>query len=318
MLLDFAMLAGGLVLLVFAGDYLVKGAVGLAENLGIPSLIIGLTIVAFGTSAPELFVSLQSAFAGSPEIAIGNVVGSNIANVLLVMGLPAIIAAIHANQRGLSRNVAVMFAFTIAFMWILADGQITRTEGGLLFAGLVLFIVAQILRARAAMAAADAEEIPGDYHEDIGEAPHSALAIAGFLAGALIGLPVAAHFTVAGASGLAEAFGVSKEAIGLTIVAVGTSLPELATSVAAAMKRQADVALGNVIGSNIFNIAAIMGITGLIIPIPVSEAAIARDMWVMLATAVVLTVICFGKITTGRAIGAAMLAAYVTYIVSVF
>ena len=318
MLLDILMLVGGLVLLVYAGDALVKGAVGLAENLGIPSLIIGLTIVAFGTSAPELFVSLQSAFAGSPEIAIGNVIGSNIANVLLVMGLPALIAAIHANQRGLSRNVAVMLAFTIAFMWVITDGSITRVEGTLLFAGLMVFILAQILRARAAMAAADAEEIPGDYHEEIGEAPHSALAIAGFLAGGLVGLPVAAHFTVAGASGLAEAFGVSKEAIGLTIVAVGTSLPELATSVAAAMKRQADVALGNIIGSNIFNIAAIMGITGMIIPIPVSDVVIARDMWVMLATSVILSLICFGRVTTGRIIGGAMLAGYAAYIVSVF
>jgi len=180
MLFDIAMLVAGLVLLVFAGDYLVKGAVGLAENLGIPALIIGLTIVAFGTSAPELFVALQSALTGVPDIATGNVVGSNIANVLLVMGLPALFSPIHANQRGLSRNVAVMMVFTVAFMWLISDGLLSRLEAGALFGGLLVFIAAQALRARAAIEAAD-DDVPVDYHEEIGEAPHSAARIALFL-----------------------------------------------------------------------------------------------------------------------------------------
>lgn len=318
MLFDFAMLVAGLVLLVFAGDYLVKGAVGLAENLGIPALIIGLTIVAFGTSAPELFVALQSALGGVPDIATGNVVGSNIANVLLVMGLPALFSPIHANQRGLSRNVAVMLVFTVAFIWLIGDGMLSRLEAAGLFGGLIVFIVAQAIRAQQAMAAADEDDLPADYHDDIGEAPHSAPMIAVFLVGGIVGLPIAAHLTVSGASGIAASFGVSEAAIGLTIVAIGTSLPELATTLAAAMRREADVALGNIIGSNIFNLAAIMGITGMVVAVPVSDVIIARDNWVMLITSLLLAVICFAKLTTGKTIGAAMLVAYVAYVVVVF
>jgi cation:H+ antiporter len=315
MLLDILMLIAGLVLLVVAGDYLVKGAAGLAENLGIPPLIIGLTIVAFGTSAPELFVSLQSALAEKPDIAVGNVVGSNIANVLLVMGMPALFAPIHAGQRGLSRNVAVMMIFTLAFMWMLSDGILQRAEAAGLFAGLLLFVLAQILRARVAM---DQNEPVGDYHDELGEMPHSASKIAVYLAGGIVGLPIAAHLTVTGASNLAEAFGVSQAAIGLTIVAIGTSLPELATTLVAAWRKNAEVALGNIIGSNIFNIAAIMGVTGMIIPVPVSNIILERDVWIMLVTAILLMVICFFRITTARIIGGAMLAGYLAYIVSVF
>ena len=314
MLFDALMLVAGLVLLVFAGDFLVKGAAGLAENLGIPPLIIGLTIVAFGTSAPELMVSLQSALSGAPDIAVGNVVGSNIANILLVMGIPALFAPIHANQHGLARNVAVMLVFTVAFMWMISDGMLQRVEAAGLFVGLLLFILAQILRARAHID----EEEPEDYHAELGEMPHAPARIALSLGGGLIGLPLAAHLTVGGASGLAETFGVSQAAIGLTIVAVGTSLPELATTLAAAWRKNADVALGNIIGSNIFNIAAIMGITGLIVPVPVSSIMIDRDMWIMLATATALAVICFIRFTTGRILGTAMFAAYLAYIVSVF
>ncbi|QKV18404.1 calcium/sodium antiporter [Oricola thermophila] len=314
MLLDSLMLVVGLVLLVFTGDYLVKGAAGLAEALEIPPLIIGLTIVAFGTSAPELMVSLQSALAGAPDIAVGNVVGSNIANVLLVMGLPALIAAIHANQAGLARNVAIMLAFTVAFMWMISDGQLARVEAAWLFAGLLIFIVVQIVRARTHVDDVGIE----DYHDELGEMPHSPVRIAFYLAGGIIGLPVAAHLTVAGASGLAESFGVSQAAIGLTIVAVGTSLPELATTMMAAWRKNADVALGNIIGSNIFNIAAIMGITGLIVPVSVSPVLVERDMWFMLATSVVLTVLCFARITTGKILGGLMFAIYLAYIVSVF
>lgn len=318
MLFDIAMLVAGLVLLVFAGDYLVKGAVGLAENLGIPALIIGLTIVAFGTSAPELFVALQSALTGVPDIATGNVVGSNIANVLLVMGLPALFSPIHANQRGLSRNVAIMLVFTVAFMWLISDGMLSRFEAMGLFGGLIVFIVTQGIRARQAIAEADEEEVPGDYHDEIGEAPHGPLMIAIFLVGGIIGLPIAAHFTVTGASGIASAFGVSEAAIGLTIVAIGTSLPELATTLSAAMRREADVALGNIIGSNIFNLAAIMGITGMVVAVPVSPDIIVRDNWVMLGTSLLLATICFARITTGKVLGAAMLAGYVAYVVMVF
>ncbi len=316
MLLNSAMLVSGLVLLVFAGDYLVKGAVGLAENFGIPSLIIGLTIVAFGTSAPELVIALDSALSGVPDIAIGNVIGSNIANVLLVMGLPALISPIHSGQRGLSRNVAIMLLFTLAFMWMIEDAYLSTVEAAGLFGGLVLFIVVQILRARLVMEGD--EDAPTDYHDDIGEAPHGNAKIAIFLIIGIVALPIAAHLTVVGASGIARTFGVSDAAIGLTIVAVGTSLPELATSFMAAWRRSGDVALGNIIGSNIFNIAAILGITGLVIPIPIAQSIVDYDMWVMFGVAILLGVICYGKVTTGKFLGGAMLIAYAAYIVSVF
>lgn len=316
MVLNLGMLLIGLVMLVFAGDYMVKGAVGLAEKLGVPSLIIGLTIVAFGTSAPELFVSLDSALSGVPDIAVGNVVGSNIANVLLVMGVPALIMAIPANQRGLSRNVAVMLVFTLAFMWIISDAMLTTLEAGILFAGLLVFLTVQFLRARSSRD--DDEDAPGDYHDDVGEAPHSNGKIAFYLIGGIIALPIAANLTVDGASGIARAFGISDAAIGLTIVAIGTSLPELATSFMAAWRKEDEVALGNIIGSNIFNLAAIMGITGLVLPISVASSIISYDMWIMLAVSLLLAVLCFAKITTGKMLGSAMLIAYVAYIVSVF
>lgn len=316
MLLNTAMLLFGLVLLVFAGDYLVKGAVGLAEKFGIPSLIIGLTIVAFGTSAPELVISLDSALSGVPDIAIGNVMGSNIANVLLVMGLPALITPIKAGQRGLSRNVAIMLFFTLAFMWMVEDAQLTTMEAGGLFGGLLLFILVQVLRARSVMEGD--EDAPHDYHEDIGEAPHGNRQIAIFLIVGIIALPIAAHLTVVGASGIARTFGISDAAIGLTIVAIGTSLPELATSFMAAWRKNGDVALGNIIGSNIFNITAILGITGLVVPIPIAQSLVEFDMWVMFAVSILLAVICYGKVTTGKILGAAMLIAYATYIISVF
>lgn len=316
MLANVLMLVSGLVLLVFAGDYLVKGAVGLAENLGLPSLIIGLTIVAFGTSAPELVISLDSALSGVPDIAVGNVVGSNIANVLLVMGLPALLMPIKADQRGLSRNVGVMLVFTLAFMWMITDGMLSTVEAAVLFGGLIVFLFAQIMRARSLMD--DDDDAPVDYHEEIGEAPHSRGKIALFLIAGIVALPIAAHLTVVGASGIARSFGVADAAIGLTIVAIGTSLPELATSFMAAWRKSGDVALGNIIGSNVFNIAAIMGITGLVIPIPVAQSIVAYDMWVMLGVSIMLAVLCFGKITTGKILGGAMLAGYVTYIITVF
>lgn len=317
MVFDIALLVGGLVLLVFAGDYLVKGAVGLAENLDIPPLIIGLTIVAFGTSAPELFISLQSALKGVDDIAVGNVIGSNIANILLVMGLPALIAVIPADQAGLSRNASIMLVFTLAFMWMISDGVLTRIEAAALFAGLIVFLGAQIVRARAMMKAGSQEEVP-DYHDDVGEAPHSPSRIAMYLLGGIIGLPLAAHFTVTGASSIAGAFGVSEAVIGLTIVAIGTSLPELATSFMAAWRKEGDVALGNIIGSNVFNIAAIMGVTGMIIPLNIAPVLVSYDMWVMLAVSLLLAILCYAKITTGKVLGGAMLVAYTAYIVSVF
>ncbi len=311
MLLSVLMLLAGMVLLFLAGDFLVKGAVGLAENLGIPALVIGLTVVAFGTSAPELFISVQAALAGQSGIAIGNVVGSNIANVLLVVGLPALIAPVTANQPGLRRNMTAMIILTIVFMWLLANGQIGRMEGLALFVSICAFIAWQI---RAGLAAGNG--LAADLADEVGEAPHDRKRVTLYLLGGLVGLPLAAQLTIRGAVDIAEFFDISDAVIGLTVIAVGTSLPELATTLMAAIRRSGAVAIGNIVGSNIFNIAAIMGITAMIAPVRVADRIIAIDMWVMLATTVVLAVLAYARLSAGKLLGLLLLSSFGLYLVS--
>ncbi|MDN2565003.1 calcium/sodium antiporter [Aquibium sp. A9E412] len=313
MLFSVFLLLAGLALLVIAGDYFVKGSVGLAERIGVPALIIGLTVVAFGTSAPELFTSVQASLWGSPGIAVGNVVGSNIANVLLVLGLPALIAPIVAHGAGVRRNLAVMLVVTVVFMWLLGNGHIGRLEGLALFLGLCAFIGWQILEGMNGRAMPE-----HDFHDEVGDAPGRPGRITAYLLAGAIGLPVAAQLTVKGATGIASTFGISDAAIGLTIVAIGTSLPELATTFMAALRRSAAVAIGNVVGSNIFNAAGIMGLTALIAPVDVDQHIIDFDMWVMLGAALLLAVIGFARISLGKIAGAAMFAGFVVYIISVF
>jgi cation:H+ antiporter len=310
MLIDLLLLAGGLVLLVVAGDYLVKGAVGLAENMGISALVIGLTVVAFGTSAPELFISVQAALTGSPGIAVGNVVGSNIANVLLVLGLPALISPVRATEPGLRRNLTFMLVLTLVSLWLFGNGLIGRLEGALLFVTLCGFIAWQVVTARA-----DTIAPP---EAATGPVPHSRGRIAAYLAGGLIGLPVAAQMTVSGASSIASSFGISDAVVGLTIVAVGTSLPELATTFMAAIRRNSAVAIGNVVGSNIFNLAGILGLTALIMPVDVDPRIVGIDMWVMLAAALLVALFGYVRIDAGRGWGVVMLAAFAVYIASFF
>lgn len=230
-MLDFLWLIAGLVLLVAGGDVLVKGAVGLAEKLNIPTLIIGLTIVAFGTSAPELFISVKAALDGASGIAIGNVVGSNIANVLLVMGIPALIAASRCDDAGIGRNMLVMIGFTIVFIAMMYDGNLGRIEGFILIGLLALFIFDQIRSAR------NMPENDGhDYHEEVSSVPKSVWVIALLLVLGLVLLPFGADLTVNAATSIAKRWNVSDAVIGLTIVAIGTSLPELATSVMATIR----------------------------------------------------------------------------------
>jgi cation:H+ antiporter len=313
MLLSVLMLLAGVVLLVLAGDYLVKGAVGLAENMGISPLIIGLTVVAFGTSAPELFVSVQAALTGSPGIAVGNVVGSNIANVLLVLGLPAFIAPIDPRQPGLRRNLTAMLIATVAAMLLIANGLVGRMEGLVLFLGLCGYVGWQVYEARTGVVAP-----AGDIHDEIGEAPRDARRIAGYLIAGLIGLPIAAQLTVSGAVSIAERFGISDAVIGLTVVAVGTSLPELATTLVAAWRRSAAVALGNVVGSNIFNIAGILGLAAMITPLQVDPRIVSIDMWVMLAAAALVAVLGYARIVAGMGWGIVLVAGFIAYMATFF
>jgi cation:H+ antiporter len=306
MILNLLLLAGGLVLLIVSGDYLVRGAAQAAENLGISPLVIGLTVVSAGTSVPELLVSVQAALSGSPGIAIGNVVGSNIANVFLVIGLPALLHPIHSAGTGMRRNITVMLAVTVIFMLILSTGMVGRAEGLLLFLSLSGFVAWQVWTARRAFANGETEP----------PAHHNPKRIAAFLAGGAIGLPIAAQITVHGGVGVAESFNISDAVIGLTVIAVGTSLPELATTIVAAARKSSAIAIGNVVGSNIFNIMGIMGLTALITPVAVDPRVISVDMWVMLGAAIAVAALGFTHYTAGKPVGIAMLATYALYIVT--
>jgi cation:H+ antiporter len=313
-MISFFILIGGLTLLLFAGDYLVRGAVALAEKLGISPLIIGLTIVAFGTSAPELVVSLKAAFAGAYGVAIGNIVGSNIANVLLVLGAPALLAPIMCREDGIGFSLFVMGLLTVTLMVMMGSGALGRFDGLVLVAVLAIFLAWQFKSARSDRAAT----LRGDYHDEIDEVPTRNSVIAAYLLAGLIGLPVGASLTVNGAVDIARFFGVSETVIGLTIVAIGTSLPELVTSVMAAWRGSGAVVIGNVIGSNIFNIAAILGITGLVHPLRVPAHIVHIDMWIMAAVTALVIFLVHSSRTITRVGGTLMLALFTAYVVSVF
>jgi len=277
----------GLMILLLAGDSLVKGAVNLSLRLGVPALIVSLTIVAFGTSAPELLIAIQAVIEDVPDIAMGNVVGSNTANILLVLGLPALFATLHSSDCNTRKTYSFMIAASVLFIALAFRGVFDWIAALMLLAALafVLFDAAREAKGhRAACAAglADEEEIEGA-DPDL---PLWRIAI--FLGLGLIGLPLGADLLVDNASVIARLYGVSDTVIGLTLVAIGTSLPELATTVMAALRRQADVALGNVIGSNMFNLLAIIGVASLIGPIPVDPDFLEFDLWVMLAASVLL------------------------------
>lgn len=306
MFLSLFLLAAGLVLLIVSGDYLVRGAVQAAENLGISPLVIGLTVVSAGTSLPELLVSVQAALSGSPGIAIGNVVGSNIANVFLVIGLPALLHPIRSGGTGMRRNMTVMLAVTVIFMLILSTGLVGRAEGLLLFLSLSGFVAWQVWTARRAFANGESEP----------PAHHKPRRVAAFLIAGVVGLPIAAQMAVRGGVGVAESFDISDAVIGLTVIAIGTSLPELATTIVAAVRKSSAIAIGNVVGSNIFNIMGILGLTALITPVAVDPHVISVDMWVMLGAAIVVAALGFTRYPAGKPVGIAMLAAYTLYIVT--
>ncbi|MCL5777095.1 calcium/sodium antiporter [Limibaculum sp. FT325] len=285
--MDFLFIIAGLVLLLAAGDALVRGAVAVSLRLGVPAVIVGATIVAFGTSAPELLISVQAALEGSPGIALGNVVGSNIANVWLVLGLPALISPIAGCGKDAHRNLWFMMLSTAIFTALILPGTIWWW-GGLILIGVTALMVADSVRHSMTLRAAN-----GEAAEELAELedvdPHMApWKIGGLIVASLIGLPVGAQLLIDGARGVAMAFGVSETVIGLTIVAVGTSLPELATTLMAAVRAQADVAIGNVVGSNIFNVTFIIGAAALVGPMEVPGEILMRDNWVMIAAALTL------------------------------
>ncbi len=291
----------GLAGLFFGGEFLVRGASAIARSFRLSPMVIGLTIVGFGTSAPEMLVSVQAALAGSPAIAIGNVVGSNIANILLILGISAVIAPLIIPVRKLWRDLGFMLLATAVIWVMLLDGNVTRLDGLLLILGLVVFLAVAFLTGKVE----SEEDTSGDMPQWKAWA---------YTLGGLVVLVIGARLLVDGATEIARGFGVSEAVIGLTIVAVGTSLPELATSVVAAIRKQTEIAVGNIVGSNIFNIFGILGTTALIAPIP-SEARFAMvDMPWAAAAAIGLTVLAFLLGGLPRIAGALLLATYGGYL----
>jgi cation:H+ antiporter len=305
----------GLVLLVFAGDFLVRGAVSLAQRAGISTLVIGLTVVAFGTSAPELVVGIDAVLKGAPTLALGNVVGSNIANVLLVVGLPALIAPMTCDAPRLGRNLVIMLVATALFIALAYTGNLGQQEGIILLTFLILFLIYSGMRAKTAPAKTPCGAEQSDAIDELSESPDSYALSGTLVVGGLIGLVIGADLLVVGAVDIATSYGVSEAVIGLTLVAIGTSLPELVTALVAAVRGHCDVAVGNVIGSNLFNLLGIMGITSMIGDVPVPHSFMQVDLWVMLGASMLLIPFCRLRSKVGKASGFAMVGLYIVYIV---
>jgi len=304
------MLAIGLVVLVVGADLLVKGAARLAGSFGVPALVIGLTVVAFGTSAPELAVSVKSAWSGQAELAIANAVGSNIFNVLFILGASALIAPLIISRQLIRQDVPIMVLVSVLAWWMTQDGQISRWDAGLLFSGLLLYTWFLFRQGKASGADTTDEEVEELLHNSSPVWQNLLLFVVG-----LVLLVLGSRWLVDAAVELARAFGVNEAVIGLTIIAAGTSLPEVVTSVVASMKGQRDIAVGNVVGSNIFNILCVLGVSGLVSPTPLAAGPqlIQLDIPVMVAVALLCVPLFFIGARVNRLEGALFLLLYVAY-----
>ena len=298
----------GLIVLLVAGDLLVRGAVNFSLKIKIPAFIVSLTVVALGTSAPELLVAIRAILDNSPGIALGNVVGSNIANVFLVLGIPALIAGINTRECNTRKNYVFMMIATIIFLSLAFIGNFSLPQGILLLVLLILFL---LITARDTLKMQDKISNLEVENTD----PNLVFwKIILFLSLGFIGLPIGADILVKNASLIAKSYGLSDEVIGLTLVALGTSLPELATTLMAALRKQADVALGNVIGSNIFNLFAIVGITTMFGDIPIASSFFNFDFWIMFGAGVVLFPFVYMRVNINRLWGAFLTLTYVGYL----
>lgn len=320
MLFDVGFIIAGLAMLFFGGEWLVKGSVGVAVRFGVSTLLVSLVIIGFGTSAPELVVSVQAALNGSPEISLGNVVGSNIANILLILGVAAVIYPVASGSLEIRRNALIVIAaslFLCALTFLHAINLIAGVVMIAILAGYIFWSYSADKKSRGDEAVKNTE---AHVHtqEDAPEAPRQLWVCVAFIVAGLVLLVVGANLLVKGAVSIATAAGVSEAIIGLTLVAVGTSLPELATAVVAALKKHGDVVIGNVLGSNMFNILFILGVTGIISPLPMEGRIADIDVWVMLGIAVLL----YPLVRTSRKIdrkeGIFMLALYAAYTAAMF
>jgi len=313
-LVAFASLIGGLVLLAAAGDFLVGGAVSLGRHLGVSPLFAGIFVVGFGTSAPEMIVAVDAALDGHPELALGNIVGSNIANVWLVLGLPALISPLATGEFGQKRALLAMLIATLVWIVVTATGPLHAGVGAAFIAGLVVYALITYFAARQAVSAGVDVGMEEEEQQVYGW-PRTL----GLLAIGLIGLPIGASLIVDGGVHVARTFDVPEEIIGLTLLAIGTSLPEIGAGVAAAMRGHGSVCVGNVLGSNIFNIAGAGGIVGLMAgfsdrPIQVTETFLVYDHWAMAAAALTLGLFIVTRSSITRLAGILLLLVYLAYI----
>lgn len=300
-------LIGGLLGLFLGGEGLIRGSASLSIRIGISPLVVGLTVVAFGTSSPELLVSLKAAFMGNSTIALGNVIGSNIANIALILGISSIIRPIQVHANVIRREIPIMIALTILLIIFSLDGNLGFGEGLVFLILLIVYTVTNII-----LSLKENKEIENEFEEGLKSKLNIPLSILFIVAG-LVLLFVGADLFLKGAVALAKIFNVSDAVIGLTVVAVGTSLPELFTSIVATIKKESDIAVGNVVGSNIFNILSILGISALIVPINSAQMSY-LDFGVMLVAALILLPLSYTGFRISRLEGAFLLIGYVAYL----
>lgn len=300
--------AGGLVLLFFGGEFLVRGASALALRLGVSPLAVGLTVVAFGTSAPELVVSLDAALAGADDISMGNVVGSNICNIALILGLCSLIRPARVQAKLIRLDVPIMVGVTLLLILLMLDGRLTRLGGAVLVAGILAYTGMTLVLARR-----ETRQVQHEYEEGIAGGGASTPRSLALVAAGLLALVLGGNLLVESAIAFATVLGVSEAVIGLTVVALGTSLPELATSLVAAIRQQGDIAIGNIVGSNIFNILGILGITAVVNPLTIGGVTMV-DLAVMLGLAVFLLPLLYTGLRLNRPEAAGLLVIYAGYI----
>ncbi len=310
---QFLLLVGGVGALYFGAEYLVRGAARLARRFGVPPIVIGLTVVSLGTSAPELTVSLIAALGGRPDVAVGNVLGSNLANIGLVLGLTAILRPLAVHAQVVRREIPVMFMFTVVAFPLLLDLRVSRGDGVILF-GMLLGYLVFLFRA----SGDETPAVVGEFEHFVGhrsaseeKSTRAVLTALSMVVAGGIGLVIGGTSIVEGATTIAEAFGVPDLLIGMSAIAIGTSLPELATSIVAALKDEADIAVGNVVGSNIFNLGAVLGLTSMVEPIRVAPSILTVHYPAVLALSLLLLPFARTRMTIGRIEGSLLFILYI-------
>ncbi|WP_285164049.1 calcium/sodium antiporter [Shewanella goraebulensis] len=317
MFFNILMLIAGLGVLVWSADRFVYGAAAFARNLGLPPMLIGLTIVAMGSSAPEMFVAATASMEGMSNTAVGNVLGSNVANITLILGITALLGAISVSSQTLKREIPLMLAATVLAGYLIHDGMLTRLEGGILlvaFFALMGYFIWQAMRNK------QIDPLSDESDAEIPKNVPTLHAIIWIIVGMIL-LPLSADWMVTGAVGIAKTFGLSDLVIGLTIIAVGTSLPELAACIAGVLKKEDDLAIGNIVGSNLFNILAVLAIPGLIAPGEIDAHASSRDFYMVLGTSTALAVLVLSsgaKKQLTRWHGAILLVVFIAYQIVLF